>query len=178
MTCVVRLYVEDIDIGEGKYRQVVSGLAKFLTLEEMQACFSEPQFVSVCSLGLSICISCCSHFGDDSRIAFAGSQSSCVKQCETWQCAGCALIWPGEVTHLRSDVLESLVLLCSLLGNLSKKMCSDSEPQVLCASNEDHTKVEPVAPPAGAAIGERVTFEGLVSLISRAPTLDHFLQLT
>lgn len=29
---------------------------------------------------------------------------------------------------------------------------------VLCASNDDHTKVELVEPPVGAAPGERVTF--------------------
>ena len=32
--------------------------------------------------------------------------------------------------------------------------------QVLCASNEDHTIVDPVAPPLGAAVGERVSFLG------------------
>ena len=29
---------------------------------------------------------------------------------------------------------------------------------VLCASNEEHTEVEPLAPPAGAVLGERVWF--------------------
>lgn len=32
--------------------------------------------------------------------------------------------------------------------------------QVLCASNEDHTGVEPLLPPEGAKIGERVSFAG------------------
>jgi hypothetical protein len=32
--------------------------------------------------------------------------------------------------------------------------------QVLCASDEAHTRVDPVDPPAAAAVGERVTFEG------------------
>ena len=31
---------------------------------------------------------------------------------------------------------------------------------MLCASNEEHTAVDPINPPEGAAIGERVTFEG------------------
>jgi hypothetical protein len=31
---------------------------------------------------------------------------------------------------------------------------------VLCASDEAHTCVDPVDPPAAAAVGERVTFEG------------------
>ena len=33
-----------------------------------------------------------------------------------------------------------------------------SNGMVLCASNADHTAVEPLAPPAGAAVGERVWF--------------------
>lgn len=32
--------------------------------------------------------------------------------------------------------------------------------QVLCASNAAHDQVDPVNPPEGAAIGERITFEG------------------
>lgn len=34
--------------------------------------------------------------------------------------------------------------------------------QVLCASNEDHSVVEPLLPPAGAKPGERVSFSGYV----------------
>lgn len=32
--------------------------------------------------------------------------------------------------------------------------------QVLCASNAAHDQVDPVDPPEGAAVGERVTFQG------------------
>ena len=32
--------------------------------------------------------------------------------------------------------------------------------QVLCASNATHDQVDPISPPEGAAVGERVTFEG------------------
>ena len=32
--------------------------------------------------------------------------------------------------------------------------------QVLCASNEDHTIVEPLLPPEGAKIGEQISFAG------------------
>lgn len=35
-----------------------------------------------------------------------------------------------------------------------------SHGMVLCASNQDHTKVEFVVPPDSAPIGERVIFEG------------------
>ena len=34
---------------------------------------------------------------------------------------------------------------------------------LLCSSNEDHTKVEPLCPPAGVPLGELVTFEGHLS---------------
>jgi tRNA-binding EMAP/Myf-like protein len=33
-----------------------------------------------------------------------------------------------------------------------------SNGMVLCASNEEHSVVEPLAPPEGAAVGERVWF--------------------
>lgn len=32
--------------------------------------------------------------------------------------------------------------------------------QVLCASDSSHEKVDPIVPPLGAAIGERISFEG------------------
>lgn len=34
--------------------------------------------------------------------------------------------------------------------------------QVLCASNEDHTVVEPLIVPGGAKVGECVSFSGYV----------------
>jgi hypothetical protein len=37
-----------------------------------------------------------------------------------------------------------------------------SYPQVLCASTEDHAAVEPLIPPEGAKIGERISFAGSV----------------
>jgi len=33
-------------------------------------------------------------------------------------------------------------------------------PQVLCASNEAHDQVDPILPPEGVPVGERITFEG------------------
>jgi aminoacyl tRNA synthase complex-interacting multifunctional protein 1 len=84
------LYVEEIDIGEGNVRQVVSGLAKFLTLEQMQ----------------------------NRKVLVLRN------------------VKPGKVR----DVLSSGL--------------------VLCASNTDHTQCEPVVPPDGARIGERITVAG------------------
>ncbi|KAK8795494.1 hypothetical protein WA158_000151 [Blastocystis sp. Blastoise] len=37
----------------------------------------------------------------------------------------------------------------------------ESNGMVLCACNEDNSKIEPLTPPEGAALGEIVTFEGL-----------------
>eukprot|EP00026_Physarum_polycephalum_P007424 Phypoly_transcript_07484.p1 GENE.Phypoly_transcript_07484~~Phypoly_transcript_07484.p1 ORF type:complete len:451 (+),score=136.26 Phypoly_transcript_07484:61-1353(+) len=84
------LYIEEIDVGEEAPRQVVSGLVKFVPLDQMQ-----------------------------NRL---------------------------------------VLLLCNLKPTNLKSV--RSQAMVLAASNEDHTQVELVDPPAGAKIGERVTFEG------------------
>eukprot|EP00271_Cylindrocystis_brebissonii_P023657 TRINITY_DN990_c5_g1_i1.p1 TRINITY_DN990_c5_g1~~TRINITY_DN990_c5_g1_i1.p1 ORF type:complete len:535 (+),score=133.17 TRINITY_DN990_c5_g1_i1:150-1754(+) len=84
------LYVEEIDVGEANTRQVVSGLAKFLTEEEMTG----------------------------RRVLLLAN------------------VKPGKVRDVMSSGL------------------------VLCASNADHSKCIPVAPPAEAPIGERVSFAG------------------
>ncbi|XP_047341486.1 aminoacyl tRNA synthase complex-interacting multifunctional protein 1 [Impatiens glandulifera] len=84
------LLVEEIDVGEAKVRQVVSGLAKYCTPEEL----TNRQIVLITN------------------------------------------VKPGK---LRDVVSEGLVL---------------------CASNEDHTVVEPLIPPKGAKVGECVSFSG------------------
>ncbi|XP_076916731.1 putative methionine--tRNA ligase [Bidens hawaiensis] len=83
------LLVEEIDVGEGKCRQVVSGLAKFCSTEELT-----------------------------NRLV--------------------ALITNVKPGKLR-DVVSGLVL---------------------CASNADHTVVEPLIVPEGAKFGEIITFAG------------------
>lgn len=84
------LLVEEIDVGDAKLRQVVSGLAKY------------------CS--------------------------------------------PDELTNRRVVLITNVKP-----GKLRDVM---SEGLVLCASNEDHTVVEPLIPPEEAIIGERVSFSG------------------
>ncbi|KAJ3703172.1 hypothetical protein LUZ61_006877 [Rhynchospora tenuis] len=84
------LLVEEIDVGDGTARQVVSGLAKYCTPEELT-----------------------------NRLVVL-------------------------ITNVKPGKLRD-VMSCGL---------------VLCASNEDHTKVEPLSPPNGAKIGERVSFAG------------------
>lgn len=38
--------------------------------------------------------------------------------------------------------------------------CCCRRHQVLCASNEAHDQVDPITPPEGVPVGERITFEG------------------
>lgn len=102
------LYVEQIEVGETEPRQVVSGLVKFIPLEEMQG--------------------------------------------------------------------RRVVILANLKASNLKGV--KSQAMVLCASNDDHTKVELVEPPEGAAAGERVTFAGYPGDAEKAlkkETLDKVL---
>nr|XP_023876551.1 aminoacyl tRNA synthase complex-interacting multifunctional protein 1 [Quercus suber]POE81055.1 putative methionine--trna ligase [Quercus suber] len=85
------LLVEEIDVGDAKPRQVVSGLAKFCNPDDLK----------------------------NRRVVL--------------------------ITNVKP-------------GNLRDVM---SEGLVLCASNEDHTIVEPLLPPEGAKIGERISFSGI-----------------
>eukprot|EP01104_Vermistella_antarctica_P007663 TRINITY_DN187_c0_g1_i2.p3 TRINITY_DN187_c0_g1~~TRINITY_DN187_c0_g1_i2.p3 ORF type:complete len:112 (-),score=28.41 TRINITY_DN187_c0_g1_i2:298-633(-) len=52
--------------------------------------------------------------------------------------------------------------MCIILANLkpAKLRGIASHGMVLCASDDDHTKVDIVDPPAGAVVGERVTVAG------------------
>lgn len=85
------LLVEEIDIGDAKLRQVVSGLAKYCSPDELT----------------------------NRRVVL--------------------------ITNVKPGKLRDVI----------------SEGLVLCASNEDHTLVEPLLPPEGAKLGERVSFAGI-----------------
>ncbi|XP_073008560.1 uncharacterized protein [Typha latifolia] len=84
------LLVEEIDLGDGNLRQVVSGLAKYFSPDELV----------------------------NRRVVLITN------------------VKPGKLRDVMSAGL------------------------VLCASNQDHTVVEPLTPPEGATIGERVSFVG------------------
>ena len=58
----------------------------------------------------------------------------------------------SELTNRRA------VLLCNLKP--AKMRGIESQAMVLAASNDDHSKVELLTPPAECAIGERITFKG------------------
>jgi aminoacyl tRNA synthase complex-interacting multifunctional protein 1 len=51
-----------------------------------------------------------------------------------------------------------VVVVCNLKPAKMRDVMSYG--MVLCASNSDHTQVDPILPPEGAAVGERVKFEG------------------
>ncbi|WZN59172.1 methionine--tRNA ligase [Chloropicon roscoffensis] len=84
------LYVSQIDVGEAAPRQIISGLRKFVAIEDMQ----------------------------DRNVVV--------------------------VLNLKPAKMRGIM----------------SNGMVLCASNEEHTKVDPLRPPAGAPLGEKVQFEG------------------
>ena len=68
------------------------------------------------------------------------------------------------VSGLRKFVTEEkminrkVVVVCNLKPAKMRDVMSYG--MVLCASNDDHTAVDPIDPPQGAVIGERVMFEG------------------
>uniref|UniRef100_A0A0D9V786 tRNA-binding domain-containing protein n=1 Tax=Leersia perrieri TaxID=77586 RepID=A0A0D9V786_9ORYZ len=84
------LLVEEIDLGDGNVRQVVSGLAKYFSPEELV----------------------------NRHVVLITN------------------VKPGKLRDVMSAGL------------------------VLCASNQDHTVVEPLIPPEGAKLGERISFAG------------------
>lgn len=88
LACCCSLYVEKIDVGEAEPRTIVSGLVKYVALEDMQQ--------------------------------------------------------------------RPVLVLCNLKPRNMRGIKSFG--MVLAASNEEHTLVEPLTPPAGAQPGERVWF--------------------
>lgn len=66
----------------------------------------------------------------------------------------------GLVKFVAQDdmVGRSVVVLCNLKPRAMRGVLSHG--MLLCASNEDHTQVDPLAAPDGAPLGELVTFEG------------------
>lgn len=64
----------------------------------------------------------------------------------------------GLVQYVPQDALEgrSVVVLCNLKARNMRGV--KSHGMLLCASNDAHDVVEPLVPPEGAAIGERVFF--------------------
>lgn len=66
----------------------------------------------------------------------------------------------GLVKYVPLDAMlgRSVVVLCNLKPRAMRGITSHG--MLLCASNDDHSVVDPLAAPEGAPIGELVTFEG------------------
>jgi methionine--tRNA ligase beta chain len=56
---------------------------------------------------------------------------------------------------------RDVIVLCNLKPRAMRGVTSHG--MLLCASNDDHSEVVPLAPPAGAAIGDLITVEGHAS---------------
>lgn len=52
---------------------------------------------------------------------------------------------------------KRMALVPDLNGMVRMLLCA---PQVLCASNDAHDQVEPILPPEGVPLGEKISFEG------------------
>ena len=135
------LYIEEIDVGEDAPRQVVSGLVKFVPLDRILSPLSPPSPLSLSlplppslPLSLSPLLS--------PSLPFLPFPSPSL---------------PFSLTPIEMQN-RPVLLLCNLKPANLKGV--RSQAMVLAASNEDHTQVELVDPPAGAKVGERVTFAG------------------
>lgn len=74
--------------------------------------------------------------------------------------AGPRTIVSGLVDYVKEDELEGRYVL--VLANLKPRAMRGvvSAGMLLCASNEDHSQVDPLAPPENVRVGELVRFEG------------------
>ncbi|CAM9621584.1 unnamed protein product [Ectocarpus fasciculatus] len=69
----------------------------------------------------------------------------------------------GLVAYVPEDEMRGrmVVGLCNLPPRAMRGVTSSG--MLLCASNDDHSSVNPLSPPEGAKIGELITFEGVLS---------------
>ena len=83
-----------------------------------------------------------------------------MEEIDVGEASGPRTICSGLVGHYTPDQMTGQLVI--IAGNLKPRPMSgiESNGMVVCASNEDHTKVELLQPPAGAKPGERVAFAG------------------
>eukprot|EP00887_Chlorella_sp_A99_P006267 scaffold3.g6267.t1 len=86
------------------------------------------------------------------------AESLYVEQIDLGEAEGPRTIVSGLVKYVPLDAMRDRLVI--VLTNLKPRNMRGvkSNGMVLCASNADHTAVEPLAPPAGAAVGERCFF--------------------
>jgi methionine--tRNA ligase beta chain len=73
------------------------------------------------------------------------------------------IIVSGLVKYCRPEELlhRSVIVLCNLKPRALKGVLSHG--MLLCASDPEHTQVDPLTPPPGTKIGERIVFDGHLS---------------
>lgn len=83
-----------------------------------------------------------------------------VEKVDVGEPDGPRTIVSGLVNFVSLDDMigRNVVVLCNLKPRTMRGVTSYG--MLLCASNEDHTKVDPLTAPDGATLGELVTFEG------------------
>jgi hypothetical protein len=140
--CVWRARAQ-VDVGEPEPRTIVSGLVKFVPLADManrkvrgargQRCVATPTTRSALRAG--------------------GVERSCSRR----RCCT-----RGRATRRRPPppprARVQVVVLCNLKPRNMRGI--KSHGMLLCASNDAHDAVEPLDPPAAAAVGERCWFGG------------------
>eukprot|EP00752_Nemacystus_decipiens_P008790 g7844.t1 len=69
----------------------------------------------------------------------------------------------GLVAYVPEEAMRGRMVLglCNLPARAMRGVASAG--MLLCASNDDHTIVDPLSPPEGAKVGELVTFDGVLS---------------
>eukprot|EP00904_Undaria_pinnatifida_P006920 jgi/Undpi1/3358/HiC_scaffold_15.g06731.m1 len=69
----------------------------------------------------------------------------------------------GLVAYVTEDEMRGRMVLglCNLPPRAMRGVLSAG--MLLCASNDDHTRVDPLSPPEGAKVGELITFQGVLS---------------
>ncbi|CAN0063682.1 unnamed protein product, partial [Laminaria digitata] len=69
----------------------------------------------------------------------------------------------GLVAYVAEEEMRGRMVLglCNLPPRAMRGVLSAG--MLLCASNGDHTRVDPLSPPEGANVGELVTFPGVLS---------------
>ncbi len=86
-----------------------------------------------------------------------------VEKIDVGEAEGPRTIVSGLVKYQSLAAMQgrAVVVLCNLKPRAMRGVTSHG--MLLCASNDEHTEVVPLAPPAGAAVGDLVTVEGHAS---------------
>jgi len=81
-------------------------------------------------------------------------------------------ILSGLAHHMKLEQVKGAMVVCICNLKTRKLGGMDSAGMVLCASNADKSKLSFVTPPAGAAPGQRVTFDGFAGEPETSKKMD------